>query len=151
MHKFLYFISHYRKKRENVRGNSVLKRKANFTGQRGILPWGDFKRHWSPSKVTSCPQTAVCNLAIKVADHCWVSAMCQVLCLSFCMLFLCSSTSLPILKIRWRSKSEKDRLGKMGRNPDSARHVALVWWYPHCPDTGEQPAASEIEFSEWHG
>lgn len=31
MHNFLYFISHYRKKRENVRGNSVLKPKANFS------------------------------------------------------------------------------------------------------------------------
>jgi len=31
VHNFLYFISHYKKKRENVRGNSVLKPKANFS------------------------------------------------------------------------------------------------------------------------
>ena len=84
----------------------------------------------------------------QVAGHCWVSAMCQGLRLSFCMLFLCSSTSLPLLKVRWCSKSEKDRLGKMGRNPDPARHVALAWWYPHCPEAGDQPAVSEMEFGE---
>lgn len=141
MHNFLYFISHYRKKRK-------MSEEIQFWNPRQISHWAERIQLWGDFRDGAPPESLhVLRLLSAILPSsgwpllsiCYVPRTVPEL-LHALSLFL---YSLPLLKTRWCSKSEKARLGKMGRNqilPD----MALAWWYPHCPKL-----VISLQFQKW--
>lgn len=137
MHNFLYFISHLQEENKwgNVKENAVMTHRADFwLGREGNCQWDGTSEvsgdDGVPPKPPSCPQIAACNIPIRVAGLGRESAMCQGLCLTLYVLYLSSSTLIPILKTRWNIKLRKPGLAKWREGQLPSKHVTLAWGFP---------------------